>query len=534
LETPDVKMRMRGPASTSHEIGENSGSPDAVSSFMRCCCSVIETYPWRAFLIFATLHLCVWTILPSIVFTNPFMDVIEGLSYGHQWKLGYDKHPPLAWWLVELTHELFRNDKSFFLISQLAIVAALAIVFSAARRVLPAAAAFASILILDGLHYFHFTGVKFNQDVCQLPLWALAGYSFWRALRDNFLRWWMLLALALAGAFWCKYFAVVLAIPLALFLLLDRNARARLATAKPYLAAAAFLLVLAPHLFWIWDNDFVSLKYVGVRAADNTGAIDHLKFPMQFAAWQAWYLLPALAIALPLMPRREAKPDVEIDDFDRRIIALLALGPAVTLFCISLIAGRGVLPMWGYPLWLFLGIFIVVAAKTAVDCSRLTQIACLWAICFVAFAVAFSLNYGVFLQHKRDPRFQAFFPGKQLALEITRRYSAIAGKPPAYVIGSIWIGGNVSYFASGRPDLLIDGIPARAPWIDLSDLKRKGAVVVWTGPHSDDGLGHATNELPPLVRRIAGNAQVQQPFTLDYGRGGGTANIGWAILWPEK
>jgi hypothetical protein len=525
---------MRGPASTSREVVENLRSPQVFSPFVRAYCSNIEAYPWRIFLIFATLHLCVWTTLPSVIFTNPFMDVIEGLAYGHQWKLGYDKHPPLAWRFVELTHDLFKNNKSFFLISQFAIIASLAIVFSAVRRVLTASAAFVTILILDGLHYFHFTGVKFNQDVCQLPLWALAGYSYWRALRDNSLRAWMLLAFSLAGAFWCKYFAIVLAIPMVLFLLLNRDARARLATAKPYLAAAAFLLVLAPHLLWIWDNDFVSLKYVSVRAADNTGAIDHLKFPLQFAAWQAWYLLPSFAIALPLMVRRGTTRDIAIDGFDRRIITLLALGPAATLFFISLITGRGVLPMWAYPLWLFLGVFIVVAAKSAVDCSKLTQITFLWAICFVAFAIAFSLNYGVFIQHKRDPRFQAFFPGKQLAQEITRRYSAIAGKPPAYVIGSIWIGGNVAYFAPGRPELLIDGIPARAPWIDLSDLKRKGAVVVWTGPHSDDGLGHATTELPPLVRRVAGNAQVQQPFTLKYGRGGGTAEVGWAILRPEN
>jgi hypothetical protein len=472
--------------------------------------------------------------LPSVIFTNPFMDVIEGLAYGHQWKLGYDKHPPLAWWLVELTHDLFRSDQSFFLISQLAIVASLAIVFAAARRALSASAAFVSILILDGLHYFHFTGVKFNQDVCQLPLWALAGFSYWRALKENSLRWWILLAFALAGAFWCKYFAIVLAIPLVLFLFIDRDARKHLATAKPYIATAAFLLLLAPHLLWIWDNDFVSLKYVSVRAADKTGAIDHLKFPLQFAAWQAWYLLPSLAIALPLMVRRESKPDGRIDDFDRRIVVLLAFGPAATLFCMSLISGRGVLPMWGYPLWSFLGVFIVLAASTRVDCRKLSQVTLLWAICFCLFAIAFSLNYGVFIHHKRDPRFQAFFPGEKLAQKIARRYSTIAGKPPAYVIGSIWIGGNVSYFAPGRPELLIDGLPQRAPWIDLSDLKRKGAVVVWTGPNSDDGLGHATNELPPLVRRIAGHAQVQQLFTLPYGRGGGTADIGWAILWPEK
>ncbi len=505
----------------------------ALPSPLRRCCRAIETHPWRVFFIFSALHLCVWTALPSLLFTNPFMDVIEGLVYGGKWKLGYDKHPPLAWWLMEATHQIFRNDKSFFLISQLAIVSSLAIVFSAARRVLPASAAFASILIVDGLHYFHFTGVKFNQDVCQLPLWALAGYFYWRALKDNSMRWWLALGLSLAGAFWCKYFAIVLAIPLLLFLLLDRDARARIAGAGPYIATAIFLFALAPHFWWVWDNDFVSLRYVSVRATEATGAVGHLVFPLQFAAWQAWYLLPALAIALPLMFRREPTHELATDAFDRRIIALLAFGPAATLFCISLISGRGVLPMWGYPLWLFLGIFIVLAAKTTIDCNRLVQIGSLWAICFLAFGIAFALNYSVLIQHKRDPRFQAFFPGERLAQEISRRYADITGKPPAYVIGSIWIGGNVSNFAPGRPPLLIDGIPARAPWIDLGDLKRQGAVIVWTGPKSDDGIGHATDALPPLVARIAANARVQKPFSLEYGRGGGKAEVGWAILRHE-
>jgi hypothetical protein len=38
---------MRGPASTSHEIGGNPGSPHVFSAFVRSYCSVLEAYPWR-------------------------------------------------------------------------------------------------------------------------------------------------------------------------------------------------------------------------------------------------------------------------------------------------------------------------------------------------------------------------------------------------------------------------------------------------------------------------------------------------------
>ena len=35
------------------------------------------------------------------------------------------------------------------------------------------------MLIVDGLHYFNFTAVKFDHDVAQLPFWAMAGFAFY-------------------------------------------------------------------------------------------------------------------------------------------------------------------------------------------------------------------------------------------------------------------------------------------------------------------------------------------------------------------
>ena len=72
---------------------------------------------------------------------------------------------------------------------------------------------------------------------------------------------------------------------------------------------------------------------------------------------------------------------------------------------------------------------------------------------------------------------------------------------------------------------LIDGDPRRAPWIDLGDLRTKGAVVVWTA-------GDPT-VMPVGLRGIAGDAQVQPPFTLPFRRGDQAPYVGWAILRPH-
>ena len=121
--------------------------------------------------------------------------------------------------------------------------------------------ALVSILIVDGLHYFHYTAAKFNHDVIQLPFWALAGWAFHAALKRGRITDWLLLGLALGLALWAKYFVVVLAAPLALFLLLDRDARKALATPGPWIALVVALAVMAPHLLWLVQNDFLPFAY---------------------------------------------------------------------------------------------------------------------------------------------------------------------------------------------------------------------------------------------------------------------------------
>ena len=89
----------------------------------------------------------------------------------------------------------------------------------------------------------------------------------------------------------------------------------------------------------------------------------------------------------------------------------------------------------------------------------------------------------------------------------------------------MWDGGNVAHYAPSHPRVLIDGKPARAPWIDLNDLKARGAVVVWTAGD--------LNVIPPEFRTIAGEAAVQPPFLLHDRRGDNNTNVGWAILLPK-
>jgi hypothetical protein len=198
----------------------------------------------------------------------------------------------------------------------------------------------------------------------------------------------------------------------------------------------------------------------------------------------------------------------------------------------SAVSGRGVIAMWGYPLWLFLGLWMVLAARTPIEPARLRRVVATWRLVFAVFAFAFIANYS-FLP-MIDHRYRAaFFPGDQLAHELARRFRAATGDPLTYVIASMWDGGNVAHYAREQPRVLIDGEPRRAPWIDLADLRRKGAIVLWTcGENARNRCDRDPGAMPAYLREIAGSAQVEPPFTLAFRRGDMVLRVGWAILPP--
>ncbi len=53
-----------------------------------------------------------------------------------------------------------------------------------------------------------------------------------------------------------------------------------------------------------------------------------------------------------------------------------------TVLALSALSGRGTVAMWGYPLWLFLGLWMVLTARRALDHVRLGRALATWAIVF--------------------------------------------------------------------------------------------------------------------------------------------------------
>ena len=169
------------------------------------------------------------------------------------------------------------------------------------------------------------------------------------------------------------------------------------------------------------------------------------------------------------------------DAFDRRIVTLLAFGPALTVTLLSLVTGRGTVAMWGYPLWLFLGLWIVLHARplerVTLDAHRVPVGR---GLCRFRRGVS-RAAYAVRPRFSSSATSRCCFPGDQLGQEMSRRFRALTGQPLAYVIGRMWDGGNVGHYAPERPRVLIDGRPA-AGAVDRPRRSAGRAARSWCGP----------------------------------------------------
>ena len=358
------------------------------SNFARLV-SVVEKWPRSTFDGFVLVHVVVWTALPAFLYHNLPADIIEGLIYGKEWQLGYPKLSPLPWLTIEAVHRIFNVEFAYYALGQVSAATAFLFVWMMARSLVGTLGAVCAILILDGQYFMNFLTFKFNHNVIQIPFWALAGYCYWSALRTGRTLHWLMLGVAIGAAFWAKYFVIVLAIPLTVFLLIDVDARRNWTNSGPWLALVAASLVAAPHLIWLVRNNFAPYDYINSTSPPYTAALDHIFYPLRFLVEQFAILMPCFIIATPLFWSRITNPIQPISSYDQRILGVLAFGPVVTVLLMSVVSGRGLHSAWGYPLWIYTGLWLVVVINKTLDARLLARVISLWGFVSVGFVIWF-------------------------------------------------------------------------------------------------------------------------------------------------
>jgi 4-amino-4-deoxy-L-arabinose transferase-like glycosyltransferase len=508
--------------------------------------ALLRRDPATLFAAFVLLHIAIWTLLPTLFDRAGPIDTLEGLAWGREWQLGYYKHPPLQAWLLQVaTLTLGRHLWACYLLSQLAVAASLWAIWRLGRLIVRPAEALIAVLLLDGTIYFNRLSAEFNPNVAQLPFWCLACWSFYRASRFGRAADWLLLGLWLALAGYAKYSSVLLLPPMVAFLLLEPTARRHWRSAWPYLGAALSLLLLAPHLWWLTRHGFAPVLYPVAEARPSARLVSRIVEPLHFVNAQLVKILPALGLAA-LLCWRAGRPDgtaARPAAFDRRFVAVMALGPLATALALSMAGGLSFHNNWGYPLWSLAGLFVVTnlaPAPAAASVRRFAIAWCCWAAllplyCAAVLASAPYLEAAGWAEAVgrlgRSTLYQMVypaFPAAEMAQTLTAAWRAKVGTPLRIVGGSTWMSGTIGFHSPDRPSVLIDGNRATSPWISDAELRRDGILVAF------DPFELRRSKARELHDRFPG-IEMQPPLILPLDTGANLPHveIDWGIVYPQ-
>lgn len=431
----------------------------------------------RGLLIFATVHLLVWTIFPSLLYHNAPVDVIEGITWGRQWAWGYDKHPWLAPWLTELASLLGGHTAwPIYLLSQISVLICGFATWRLASAMLPIAHATLAVLLLEAIYYYHFPTPEFNPNVAMLPLWALTTLTFYRAIQTQNIHTWLLLGFYAGLAMMAKYFSAVLLGSAFVFLLIHPTARRSFRHAGPYLAALICLLVMLPNLIWVFEHHWASFQYAVTRP-ENPGTWYHIIRPIQFTLSQGIALAPALLAFIPCFSGEKCR--LPITSFNRQFIIWFSTVPLALVLFISAGTSMRLRSIYGMPLFIFFGLFLMVLVQPQLTAEQIGKtirnIIMAFALSVLALCVSTRLGPPLMTHESKH----AIFPGKEIALWLTEQWHTRYHRPLAYVAGEHWLSGSVAFYSKDQPTAYFYWSPSISFWIDERQVEEKGAVFIW-------------------------------------------------------
>ena len=394
------------------------------------------------FFLFA--HLFIWTLVPGISNNNLPLDTIEALAWGSNLDWGFNKHPPLSAFAVEIFYQIFGSqDWVYYFLSQLFVVSTFFIIFKFSEDFFENPVhSLISILLLEGIYFYNFTTPEFNVNVCQLPFWALSVLYCWKGFKDNKTIDWLLFGLFAALGVLSKYLFIYLLVAMDVFFIyLLVNKKINFKCLIPFVT---FLLVLLPHLIWLIENDYITITYALHRTGlGEPNFLNHIIHPLIFLGKQIGILIPFFVMFLFIVSKLKAKFNFK----DKKLLFLLTINiiPIILMFLTSMLMGVKIRTMWMTPFYLFSGVLFVYIFQNKIVLNKIKYFFSVFLILFI-FSPAAYLYVSISQTDKRTD-----YPGKEIANKTQEKWDGNFTNTIDSVIGDEWHAGNLSYHLRSRP-----------------------------------------------------------------------------------
>ena len=401
----------------------------------------------KALTLFLFVHLITWTLVPSISNNNLPLDTIEALAWGSNLDWGFNKHPPLSAFIVEIFYQIFGSqDWAYYFLSQLFVVSTFFIVWIFSKEFFQNQTyCLISVLLLEGIYFYNFTTPEFNVNVCQLPFWALSVLYGWKGFKNNRTLDWLLFGLFAGLGILSKYLFLYLLVAMDVFfcyMILKKKVNLKSLT-----FFIPFFLVLLPHLIWLTENNYITITY-GLHRTGTGDQIflDHFLHPIIFLGKQAGILIPFFVLFLFSVSKFKTKFNFK----DKKLLFLLTINivPIILMFLTSLIMGVKIRTMWMTPFYLFFGVLLVYIFQSRINLNKLKSFSSVFIIIFAFSPFAYSYISVTQTDKRTD------YNGKEIANNIQKIWDKKYKTKIIYVKGDEWQAGNLSYHLESRPKWL--------------------------------------------------------------------------------
>ncbi|MBA1339129.1 MAG: 4-amino-4-deoxy-L-arabinose transferase [Pelagibacterales bacterium] len=406
---------------------------------------IVKKNIYNVFLIFLFFHLTIWTAIPTFSNVNLPLDTIEALAWGSNLDWGFNKHPPLSAFAVELIYSIFgAQDWAYYFLSQIFVIVSFLYVWKFSEEIFENKIySLISLFILEGIYFYNFTTPEFNVNVCQLPFFALTVYYFWKSINTNKNFHWLLFAVFSALGFLSKYLFIYLLLAISIYFLLNFKSNRKFFF-KYLVSIFISLCILVPHFNWLIKNDLVTIIYGFDRSGlTEVDLINHFYNPAIFILKQFGILLPVFIMVFYLI--KKLKFNIKLKNKKTLFLICINIIPLILILLTAVITGAKIRTMWMTPFYLFFGVLLIDIFKKQILINSLKK----FYIIFLFFSILSPALYlGLSLSNETK---RTDYPGKEIARLVQNKWNNNFKNEIKIVVGDEWSAGNLSYHLKSRP-----------------------------------------------------------------------------------
>jgi hypothetical protein len=408
-------------------------------------------------------------------------DMTELYAWGLHPSAGYYKHPPLGALMVGAWFQLFPpTDFSFHLLAMCNAALGLYAVDLIARRYLAGDKRIVVLLLLLTTPFYQFHAQRFASNQTLLSTWPIATYCFLRALETcreyrGFI-WAAAAGVSAALAMLGKYYSIFLVASLVLAALTHPGRLRYLLSPSPWLSIVVGGGVLAPHVEWLFANDFTSFTYaMAVHGGETLGFVLYkdLVYLVEGVAYVGLLLAVYWAAVRPDLPllRETFWPA----DPDGRMLVVLLAGPLILPAIVAPFIGAVLTPLWTMSAWFLLPIVLLRPAGAKLTRTAAIRITALVVATTVGALIAapwlawrYHVNGG---SHERE-----YY--RAVSAQITDAWHMANGTPLRIVMGDFNLAPAMTFYSPDHPDSVPNFVLGDAPWVTPERLEREGWAAV--------------------------------------------------------